>query len=222
MKPTDFLIDFESLSTIPESAIVEVSIVPFKDDPENPMTFQELVAKGKKFKLDLASQKGKRHIMTSTVEWWKKQDAEARKNLIPAPGDLTINDAVDQILEFLKANNCDVWSSQLWCRGMSFDIPIWISMLQERFGVKDTGKLEPTAFWNGRDVRTAIEAIALTRGLTMTPLCKGMLPGFVMHDSIHDCAKDVLMLLYIKRYAMGLETAPTEAESDPVTVKKRM
>ncbi|UQJ95809.1 exonuclease A [Klebsiella phage CPRSB] len=48
----------------------------------------------------------------------------------------------------------------------------------------------PTVFWNSRDVRTAIENRLLTRGVTTCPLRKGMLDGFIQHDSIHDCAKD--------------------------------
>lgn len=222
MKTTDFIIDFECLSTIPESIITEVSILPFVDDPHNPESFQDLIKKGKKFKLSVASQRGNRHMMSSTINWWKKQSPEARKNLAPHKDDITVPQAVDLMLDFFKQNNVDTWNSRLWCRGMSFDIPVFISMLQERFQVKDTQKLEPTAFWNGRDIRTAIEAASLTRGLTMTPLRKGLLDGFVMHDSIHDCAKDAIMLTYIKRYALGLENPPSGDDIDPQTVKKKM
>lgn len=221
-KPVDFLFDLESLSTVPESAVVELSIVPFYDDPLNPDTFETLIKRGKKFKLDIASQKGYRHFMPSTIEWWKTKSPEAKANLKPAPGDLTVSEAVTQIMDFFKEHGANKWNSQLWCRGMSFDIPIFINMLREAYQVDDTSQIEPIAFWNGRDVRTAIEAIALTRGLTMTPLRKGLLPGFVAHDSIHDCAKDILMLQYVKRYAMGIEVPPTEEEADPETIKKRM
>ena len=55
----------------------------------------------------------------------------------------------------------------------------------------------------------------------MTPLRNGVLTGFVAHDSIHDCAKDVIMLKTAQRYALGLETMPEPEDTDPQTVKKR-
>ena len=50
---------------------------------------------------------------------------------------------------------------------------------------------------------------------------KGMLDGFVAHDSIHDCAKDVLMLKTAQRYAFGLEDFPAESDIDETTMKKK-
>jgi hypothetical protein len=60
----------------------------------------------------------------------------------------------------------------------------------------------------------------MTRGLTTTPLHKGVLDGFIAHDSIHDCAKDILMLKYAQRYALGLDEAPVGDEIDPLSLPK--
>lgn len=221
-KVVDFIFDVECLSTVPESLVTEISILAFSADPTDIPDFSDLIKQGKKFKLSIKDQKGKRHVMQSTLDWWKHQSEEARKNLKPSDEDITLNEAVDGFIDYIKSHpGFNKYESQLWCRGMSFDIPIFISMLQQRFSVKDTMLHEPIRFWNGRDVRTALEAITMTRGLTMVPLRNGILEGFVMHDSIHDCAKDVLMLKYAHRYAMGLEEIPVGDDIDPKTIKQR-
>ncbi|AZV01102.1 exonuclease [Escherichia phage vB_EcoM_005] len=108
----------------------------------------------------------------------------------------------------------------------AFDFPILVDLIRDAYrseGVPeneiDTSKLEPVKFWNQRDIRTAIEAYSLTRGLSMCPLPNGTLKGFVAHDSIHDCAKDILMLKYAQRYALSLEDVPENP--DPLSIKNR-
>ena len=55
----------------------------------------------------------------------------------------------------------------------------------------------------------------------MTPLRKGILDGFIHHNSLHDCAKDVLALIYARRYAWGLEEIPSPEDVDPITIKTK-
>jgi hypothetical protein len=159
--------------------------------------------------------------MASTIAWWKEQDEAAKKNLKASPEDLTIEEAIPQLLDYLKKSGVNAWKSQGWCRGMSFDFPILVDMIRQTFKTDVTEDFEPVKFWAQRDIRTAIESLALTRGLSMTPLRNGVLTGFVAHDSIHDCAKDVIMLKTAQRYALGLETMPEPEDTDPQTVKKR-
>lgn len=217
----DFIIDAETLGSRPDSVVIDMSVVVFEADPESNQTFADLCKNGKRFKLSIASQKGTRTVMASTVKWWKEQSDEAKLNLKATPEDLTIEEATEQLLAFLKEQGVDPWKSQGWCRGMSFDFPLLCSMIRQTYKVDDIFELEPCKFWNQRDVRTAIEALLLVRGLSMTPLRKGLLDGFIAHDSIHDCAKDVLMLQYAKRYALGLEEPPAPEDTDPLSVKKR-
>lgn len=224
---TDFMIDWETFGNRSSAAVIDLSTVCFNSDPTVVETLDELIARGKRWKFDLRSQKGKRVFGSSTIEWWKNQSAEARENLKPSDIDVTVVEGVKDFLNFLKSQGIKEWDSFGWCRGQSFDFPILIDCIAEisrEKGIEekdiDTFRDEPCKFWNQRDVRTAIEALSLTRGLTTTPLRNGVLKGFIAHDSLHDCAKDILMLKYAQRYALGLEEVPEGDEVDPLSLPK--
>lgn len=223
----DFIIDWETFGNVSRSAVIDVAAVVFDPNPEVVETFDELVQRGMKLKFNLKAQQGVRLFGASTMKWWKSQSEEARKNLLPSDEDIDHVEGLYKLLQFLKDNGVDPWKSFGWCRGQSFDFPILVDILREgeaRKGIAekdiDTFGLEPCKFWNQRDIRTAIESLLLTRDLTTTPLRKGVLDGFIAHDSIHDCAKDILMLKYAQRYALGLEDAPESDEIDPLSLPK--
>lgn len=223
----DVIIDFETFATTSKAAAIDLSLVAYNSDPTVVESLDELISKGLRVKFDLASQKGDRLFSKSTLVWWKDQSAEARKNLVPTTDDKTVIEGIKVVLDWLREQGIDQWNSQMWCRGMSFDFPIFIDMIRDLYredGVPeneiDTFKLEPVKFWNQRDIRTAIEAYSMVRGMTTTPLPNGTLKGFVAHDSLHDCAKDILMLKYAQRYALGLDECPSEAEADPLSLSK--
>ncbi|AKU43661.1 exonuclease [Citrobacter phage Merlin] len=227
MSLRDFIIDYETFGNVSNTAVIDLAAVVFDPNPEVIETFDELVSRGMKLKFNLKAQKGVRLFGASTIEWWKKQSAEARANLAPSPEDIDHVEGLYKLLAFLKENGVNAWDSFGWCRGQSFDFPILVDILREgerRKGIADkdidTFGLEPCKFWNQRDVRTAIESLLMTRGLTTTPLHKGVLDGFIAHDSIHDCAKDILMLKYAQRYALGLDEAPVGDEIDPLSLPK--
>ncbi|AFL47611.1 exonuclease A [Acinetobacter phage ZZ1] len=221
MSYKDFIIDMETLGSRSDSVVVDISVLVFDSDYTQPVeSIDELIKAGRRWKLSIASQKGTRTVSPSTVQWWKDQSAEARKNLAPSAEDMTIEQAIPEILQYLKDQGVKPFKSFGYCRGQSFDFPIFVHMIGEAYKVFETNKLEPVAFWNQRDIRTAIEAYSMTRGMTMTPLRKGRLDGFVAHDSIHDCAKDVIMLKTAQRYAAGLEEVPDPDDTDPSSIKK--
>ncbi|ANM46456.1 exonuclease [Morganella phage vB_MmoM_MP1] len=226
MKVNDFVFDFETFDSIAGSAVVDLSVITFNPDPNVIETFDELVSRGIKIKFNLASQKGVRSFSTGTIEWWKKQSPEAREGLKPSPEDVSTYEGIKTFLAHLKSNHVIPYDSFGYCRGQSFDFPIMVDLIRDMYQ-KDTGcedkdidtfALEPVKFWNQRDIRTAIENRLMVRGMTMTPLKKGLLSGFIKHNSIHDCAKDILMLKYAERYALGLEEAPTGSEIDPLSL----
>lgn len=218
----DFIIDMETLDDKSTAMIIDIAVIPFNPDTNINQSFDELVKRGRKWKINLAAQKGVRTANKKTIDWWKDQSPEARANLVPSDKDMLLEDAIKEILEYLKASKVQPWKSQGWCRGQSFDFPIFVNALGQVFNTTDTTKLEPICFWNQRDIRTAIEAYSLVRNMTTTPLRKGTLDGFIAHDSIHDCAKDIIMLKTAQRYCLGLETPPaSEEETDPLSVKKR-
>lgn len=223
----DFIIDFETFGNVSSSSVIDLALIAFDSDPEVLESFDELVKRGHRIKFDLKSQKGHRLFGKSTLEWWKKQSAEARANLASTPDDLSVIAGIKEAQQYLIDNGIHPWDSFGWCRGQSFDFPIFVDCLrdvQRAQGISeeeiDTFKEEPCKFWNQRDIRTAIESLLLTRGLTTTPLPKGTLDGFIAHDSIHDCAKDILMLKYAQRYALGLSEAPSPEDTDPLSLPK--
>lgn len=219
MLPVDFVFDYETLGAAPKGVVIELSYVPFIDDPNNPPTFAELVAKGRKYKFDIRNQPGRQRD-AGTIEWWKKQSVEAKSILRPSPEDTSVKEGHEKFLADLKADGISRWDSMDYCRGPEFDRGILIDVIRQITGEIDTYNSMPTMFWNSRDVRTAIENRLLSRGLTNTPLRRGILEGFIKHNSIHDCAKDALMLIYATRYANGMESPPEGDEIDPLSLSK--
>lgn len=222
-KPVDFIIDFETLGNLPDGALIDCAVIPFVNDPENVPSFQELVAAGKKVKFSLSEQKnlGLRHFDPSVIKWWQAQEEAAKINLKPSVDDVTLAEGLRQIHEHLRNAGVKQTSSHGWARGTAFDFSMYVTWIRNVTGQRDTFDDEVVRFWSQRDIRTAIEENLGVRWTTETPLPMGTLNGFVAHDSIHDCAKDVLMLLYAKRYSYGLEDMPTPEETDPRSLKKK-
>lgn len=203
----DFIIDFESFSMKPNAKLIDLSCIVFKEDYMNPPSFSELVNAGIRVKFDLKSQ-SERHVTKSAIDFWKNQSNDAKINLKPSIDDVNIVTGIETILSYLRQNNIDYWKSLGWCRGNSFDFPMFEDLICLLYGKEDTVFEQPINFSRQRDIRTAIEQ-NLGRMQTTCPLPKGTLNGFVKHNSLHDSAKDILMYLYSKRYAYGIEQIPT-------------
>lgn len=216
----DFILDYESLGLAPDGAVVDLAVIAFDNDAYNPPTFKQLVDSALHVKFDRDSQKGVRVFDPGVIQWWKTQEEAALKLLAKSDRDVLIPDGMEMVVKYLKDNKVDQWKSHGFCRGMSFDFAIAEDMIRKHYGTRDTFKVDWCKFWNQRDIRTAIEYTLMTRGMTECPLPKGTLDGFVRHNSIHDCAKDVLMLIYAQRYALGLEDCPSEEDADPNSLKK--
>ncbi|AAX78543.1 DexA exonuclease A [Escherichia phage RB43] len=217
----DYVWDYETVGPSPNGKIVELSYVPFIDDPHNPPTFEELVSPPVK-SINLICVSNQIALQTNQrSDWWKQQSEEARVILKPSPDDIDLYEGHKQFFEDLKADGVSRWQSLDYVRGPEFDRGILVDVVRKMTGKVDIFDDMPTVFWNSRDVRTAIENRLLTRGASTCPLRKGILNGFVMHNSIHDCAKDALMLIYAMRYAMGLEEPPTEEETDELSFPRK-
>lgn len=210
----DFIIDVETLGITPDAIVVDISVLVFDLNDKKIPSFNKLVECGRRFKLSIESQKGIRKTTRATVDWWKSQDAEARKHLLPSKDDLTIEQALQSIESFLDEMGVVKSKSHGWCRGMSFDFPILSSLMRNVLGTDEIVELELCRYYNQRDIRTAFEAYALVRNMTSIPLPEGALDGYVPHDSIHDCAKDALMLMHARAYAMGILSVPENENDD--------
>lgn len=222
--PVDFIIDFESFGFAPQCAVIDLAVLCFKDDPNSPPTFEQLCDSATRVKFDISSQKtgniNARIFDDSTIKWWANQSPEAKFNLRASPSDVSLETGVNIVEEFLSSNGVNKKESFGYARGVGFDFGIMVDIIRQITGKRETMNEEWCRFWNQRDVRTSIEKTLMTRGMTECPLPMGTLDGFVAHDSIHDCARDVLMMIYAQRYALGLETCPTEDIADPNSIKK--
>lgn len=123
--PVDYVWDYETVGPSPNGKVIELSYVPFVDDPHNPPTFAELVARGRKYKFDLRNQPD-RIADQGTIAWWKQQSEEARQILKPSPEDLELYAGHRQFFEDLKADGVSRWQSLDYVRGPEFDRGIWL------------------------------------------------------------------------------------------------
>lgn len=213
--PVDVVFDYETIGPSPLGIIAELSYVPFIDDPHHPPTFKELISVGRKYKFRLKGQSEFGRIKDAdTIGWWKRQSKEAQSILFPTDNDLDLFEGHRQFMRDLEEDGISNRHSFDYCRGPEFDRGLMTNVLRMMTGKNDTRDIAPFSFWNSRDVRTAIENRLMARGCALTPLRKGMLDGFIKHDSIHDCAKDALMLIYATRYAMGIEEPPAKDDVD--------
>lgn len=200
-----FVFDFETLGTPPDGIVLELSAIVF--DPSKPLNYTDLVNSGIKIKFGIKDQKTAGRIMTEGAkEFWKNQPKDLQKRiLLPSDDDKTLKEGLTEFMSYLKDNGIDPWKSIGWCRGQSFDFPMLVSIIREVYGIEDTFEKEPIKFWNQRDTRTFISGATGDFGRTNIPLLISELPGFVHHDSIHDCAKDIIMIKKAMDLANGGE-----------------
>lgn len=211
-----FIFDTETLGKSPDGIILDISCLVFDlDQVENPPNFMDLVNSGKQWKLNIQNQINiGRRKDPKVIEWWNGKSEEAKKVLKTTGNEILLTNALDEFSSYLYQNGINQKESLGFCRGQSFDFPLLVNALSYKHG-SDTFNYEPCRFWNQRDVRSVISGLLLDDNRTTTPLRKGILQGFVKHNSLHDIAKDVLMIIYAKRYALGLEEIPLNDEVDP-------
>jgi len=192
----ELIIDIETLDTIETSAITSLSCIVY--DPTQELNFNDLIKAGKTFKLDWMDQLNSgRTYSESTVEFWKNPDNKvAYESCVKLkPSDLSIQEFISEFITFLENSGYDLSdnsNSHVYSRGNAFDFGI----LEHLYRTNKTSY--PFRFWNYRDVRTAIDVIA--KVLVPNHKNRGYLDdfpeidGFVKHDSIHDCARDLLLM----------------------------
>lgn len=183
--------DFETLSQNPVNGIV-INFAAIRYDEtrfeSNPYTFEELIESAHFIKFDTKEQAevyGRRPDK-GTLEWWSKQNAEARSMLDPSDEDVSIT----ELYSFCKGISLE--PKRVYTRGNSFD-PVFLSQLMIQ-----TGNKEPWAWWNLRDTRSLIDG--MTMGIDFdNKFMPENIEGFIHHNPIHDVALDVMRMqsLYI-------------------------
>lgn len=203
----DFIFDFETFGQeTRRCAIINCAFTVFNTDrfiSDNPYTYDEILAGVQVLKLDVAKQVADGYIVEpSSLEFWAKADPEARKQLKPAPNDLTYANFCDKLLSYLNPHKIDYW----WSRSNTFD-PALLHRMGDDSGY--TSKLDyKLKFWKVRDIRTFIDAKT-----DFSLNFNGFIPvskaeweqKFKLHDSKHDVTADVLRMQKIYRIEQGLD-----------------
>lgn len=193
MSLTHLNFDVETLGRRENTVILTIACVPFSF--ENEKSYGDLVLGGFHVKLNLKEQisKYQRTFDPDTVQWWKEQSEEARKNsLDQSPDDVDFEDGLLMLKDFIKASGYNHEKSYVWCRGNYFDFP------KLRDAYRQINQEPPYNEYLIRDTRTFIDILTgSARG--GYELKQGTPKEFVHHHALHDAALDVKRLQEIYR-----------------------
>lgn len=189
-----FMFDIETLGVESTCVVLSAAIIHVEDGRTDARKYkyQELLDDALFVKFDVAEQikQLKRTIDKGTMDWWSKQHDYVKKvSLTPSADDVTVVEGIGAINSYIAAHG---GAHQLfWARG-SLD-QMGIDSL-----CKSAGLDLITRFNNWRDVRTAVDLMCST---AKDGYCQ--IPDFdkndvIKHHPTHDCAYDIMMMLYGK------------------------
>lgn len=184
-----FMFDVETLGKQSHSVILSAACIHF--DPKEKYSFENLIDNAFFVKFDVEDQikRLKRSTGRSTMEWWAKQcDIVKERSFIPNKFvDVKFEDGYEQMREWAKSFNEN--KSWVWARG-NLD-QLVMDDIEEQCGLTP---IFPYARW--RDVRTAVDIFYDTdRGYVNVPDFDPQ-AYVIKHCPIHDCAYDIMQLLY--------------------------
>ena len=181
--------DYETLSQRPSDGVVlslaTLNYAEVRFNSEQPYTYHELVSKCKFMKFDVESQVKTfgRKIQKETLDWWGKQNVEARTVLKPSDMDESIAD----LYSFFAVNK-PTNLKKVYTRRNTFD-PVYTSSLMEA-----TGYPSPYDWWLVKDTISFIEGLTYGSDLKNNFIPEGLEEHFIHHDPRHDIAMDVMRM----------------------------
>lgn len=210
---TDFVIDWETMGTSPDSVVLSLAFIPFERDGLE--SFQTYINNAYywKFKIEPQIEDG-RTINQDTLDWWDKQDPEVKKSQFESTtNDVTLAKMLDDLAGIKYRYGINNKSCG-WCRGTSFDFPLFANIIKTTELEKESlnAAFFPCAFWQQRDIRSYIAGLMVDPNLTKVPLPKGSIEGFKHHDPVHDCARAILHIKYGEAYAKDEIEIPDEPD----------
>lgn len=187
----NFALDIETLGTKSNAVILSIGVTPWELSADN-YDIDRWINESLFVKLKVSSQRELgRTVDQSTLEWWKKQnDLAIKTSVTPSGSDLAPAEAIETLRRYI-APRCDA-STRVFIRG-SLD-QLCIDDLCDQLG---TPPLFPYNAY--RDFRTAIDIIyGSSNGYVEVDI--NAIPGYnwaslVSHNPVHDCVRDVAMLL---------------------------
>ena len=191
-----WMFDVETLGIESNSVILSMALIYF--NPEEKPTYDQLLNNAFFVKLDAKDQTERlgRTVTKSTLDWWSTQSILTKNlSLVPKNDDVKAEDALDMMREFVAkqcAKTPEAMNSTVWARG-NLDQMV-LGSLENKL---DRGPIFHFGRW--RDVRTAVDIFTGSKN----GYCKVEHPEFnqdlvIKHNPIHDCAYDIMMLIYGK------------------------
>lgn len=186
-----FMFDVETLGTESNCVVLSAAIIHF--DTNDKVDYDQLLEKALFVKFDAQYQIKQLHrtIENETLEWWGKQHDYVKKvSMTPSADDLSPQEGITKLRDYVNSYAGD---KTMWARG-SLD-QMSIDSLARMVGE------EPIVRYNmWRDVRTAVDLLCETAS---DGYCTVNHPTFQRHNVIkhhptHDCALDIMMLMYGK------------------------
>lgn len=164
----------------------------------DPQPFSSILENSIFIKLDAKYQVEhlKRSVSKSTLGWWGKQSAHARRrSMTPSTSDLKPIEAIQLLRKFVY-NNTKQREVNCFTRG-------FMDVMTTEHLAKSVNEPMPWRYNNYRDVRTAIDILYPNskNGYVEvdTTLCAGYNKELIQrHDPVVDCAEDAAMILYGK------------------------
>lgn len=157
------MIDLETLSTLPDCAIVSIGAVAFNMDNDDTADFY----------VTIDPRDSKRYGMSitqDTLDWWRKQKPEAVKAW--AENGIPVKDAGDRFTEFMRENT-NKFDVNVWSNGIDFDLPPMKNLLRL------TENELMWFYWNQMDCRSIFKAASFD---VKTATRKG-----TYHNALDDC-----------------------------------
>lgn len=196
----DISIDLETLSNKFNSPIMSIGAVKF--DRVTGKTAQTLY-------VEIDPDDAIRHglVSASTLAWWIKQDAKARRVFEPSSKKVLLRTALQMLGDFVRAQGA---GAKPWGNGSSFDITI----LEHAYEVAGQG-LEPQwKFWDIRDMRTIID-VAECCGFVKAPLTQGVAHN-ALDDAMHQAKEIARAFAHLtgKKQATSVNTPAVTLEDD--------
>ena len=183
------VMDAESLGTKDSAVVLSYGMV--ITDPSVEKTFEEIYRDDTLYiKLSIKDQVSKgRTIDKSTLEWWKKQGAEASHVLSPSKDDVTVEAALSMIDNFMSQKNFNPKQSTSWSRGLIDHR--WLEDM-----CKMVGRNSLVPFWMPREIRTQIDCLKGTKNGYIPEIREPLENSGVLikHHAAHDTILDYLQL----------------------------
>lgn len=193
-KYENIMVDCESLGPFSDSVILSIAIIPF--NLMEKYTMGDLVSRGLYLKLNAKDQiKSGRYVCKETLEWWRKQSPEAKEVLRPSEQDVSLNDALNQINEYIDRVDFDKKNGFVHCRGIQFDFPL----IQDAY--RRANRLSEMRFnsWNLHDTKTFIRTLTCNKYASYDLQDPSVLEGYCGHNALHDAAVEILKVNEILR-----------------------